>query len=155
MQPRDLLKTARLLLGGQTRPAQANLRRAISSTYYAMFHCLARSAADLLVGGYNADRSKPAWRQVYRSLEHNPTKGACQDKATIQKFPKPIADFANLFVTMQTKRHAADYDPLASFVKSEALQDIEAVEKAIEDFWSAPVKDRRAFCAFVLFRKRT
>ncbi len=55
---------------------------------------------------------------------------------------------------MQTKRHSADYDPTARFTKSEVVQDIATVRQAIEAFNGQPRKDRIAFCAFVLFKKR-
>lgn len=106
-----------------------------------------------MVGGQNADKSKHAWAQVYRALDHGAAKNACKD-GLIQKFPKPIEDFANLFVQMQSKRHSADYDPAARFAKSEVIQDIASVEAAIKAFRAESVKDRRAFCAFVLFKKR-
>lgn len=131
-----------------------NLRRATSSAYYALFHTLAKSCADLLVGGAGAKKSKPAWKQVYRAVEHGFAKNACADGPVIAKFPKAIEDFANTFVAMQTKRHAADYDPFSKFTKSEVHQDIATVVAAIAGFDGVPVKDRRAFCAFVLFKKR-
>lgn len=56
---------------------------------------------------------------------------------------------------MQTKRHSADYDPTARFTKSEVVQDTATVRAAILAFNTQPAKDRRAFCAFVLFRRRT
>lgn len=154
MQPHDLIDSARFLANAQRgKPSQANLRRAVSTAYYAMFHCLAKSCADLLVGGANAGRSKPAWRQVYRALDHKPCAASCKYNI-IKKFPKPIEDFANTFVTMQEKRHSADYDPFIVVAKSSVLQDIAIVERAIIAFKSAPTKDKRAFCAFVLFKKR-
>ncbi|MDO8297101.1 MAG: hypothetical protein Q7T19_11770 [Caulobacter sp.] len=106
-----------------------------------------------MVGGQTAEKSKHAWKQVYRALDHGPAKSACTDKL-IQKFPKAIEDFANNFASMQSKRHAADYDPTVKFTKSEVVQDIATVERAIAAFTDAPVKDRRAFCTFVLFRRR-
>ena len=36
---------------GKGRPREAELRRTVSTAYYALFHTLARSGADLLVGG--------------------------------------------------------------------------------------------------------
>lgn len=55
---------------------------------------------------------------------------------------------------MQKKRHAADYDPLAKFTKSEVTTDIETTEFVIREFSKAKVKDRRAFAALVLFPAR-
>lgn len=151
MQPLDLLKTAEALLKGQARPLEANLRRAHSSVYYALFHCLARTCADGLIGGTRKTRSDKAWQQTYRALLHKPAKNACKH-GLVTKFPDAIRDFANLFVTMQAKRHSADYDPLAKLTKSEVRADIDLARQAIVDFTDTPAKDRRAFCAFVLFK---
>ena len=49
---------------------QARLRRAISTAYYAMFHALAKSNADALIGSTPQSRGLAAWSQVYRALEH-------------------------------------------------------------------------------------
>jgi uncharacterized protein (UPF0332 family) len=48
MDPIELFRISRLLASGQ--PSQEALRRAISTAYYAMFHALANSNADLVVG---------------------------------------------------------------------------------------------------------
>jgi len=129
-------------------------RRAVSSSYYALFHCLARECADLLIGGAGSKRSREAWNQVYRSLEHGFAKGQCKDQRMIGLFPKEIQDFANAFVSMQEKRHEADYNPGARFTKSTVESDIILVEQAINDFKLAKKADRRAFCAYVLLKKR-
>ena len=153
LRPLDLIDTASLLVASKKKPSQANLRRAVSTVYYALFHCLARSCADLMIGSTGADRSKHAWQQAYRAMDHAFAKSACKnDKIT--QFPQPIEDFANAFVTMQEKRHLADYDPFENFTKSAVTQDIATVKQTIIDFGSAPIKDRRAFCAFVLFKRR-
>ncbi|MCA3555743.1 MAG: hypothetical protein IOC69_09175 [Aestuariivirga sp.] len=120
-----------------------------------MFHALARCCADTMIGGPSASRSKPAWQQVYRSLEHGQAKNACMTKqhnGRVLSFPVEVEDFANLFRTMQEKRHKADYDPLEVVYKSEVLLDLDQVKAAIEKFESAPLKDRRAFAAWVLFK---
>ncbi len=74
MNSRDLIETARGLTELSPRcPSQANLRRAVSTAYYAVFHCLADAAANLFVG-----RSRgSAWPRVYRALEHGKAKSAC------------------------------------------------------------------------------
>lgn len=154
MRPHDLIESARLLVrAGIGRPSQVNLRRATSAAYYALFHRLARSSADLLVGGEGATKSKHAWRQTYRALNHGTVATSCRSKL-LGKFPKDIEDFGNAFVTMQEKRHQADYDPHARFTKSETLNDIALVESAILAFEQCDAKDRRAFCTFILFKPR-
>lgn len=126
----------------------------MSTLYYALFHTLAQSCADLMVGGKNSERSNPAWRQVYRALEHGHTKAQCLNNKVVSKFPKEIEDFANMFVAMQIKRHAADYDPFYAVTKSEVQADCAAVRDAIKKFRTTPTKDRRAFAAYVLFKTR-
>jgi uncharacterized protein (UPF0332 family) len=156
LRPRDLIASAKLLVhSGSGKPSQVNLRRATSSAYYALFHRLARSCADLLVGGEGAAKSKHAWRQTYRALSHGETSNACRQKTMLAKFPRGIEDFGHTFLAMQDKRHAADYDPHVRLTKSEVLADIASVEQAMADFEREDAKDRRAFCAFVLFRKRS
>ncbi|MDE2841766.1 MAG: hypothetical protein OXN21_00135 [Chloroflexota bacterium] len=67
MEPLELINTGRRLAGGQ--PTEEDLRRAISTAYYAMFHALAASNADLTDGPMTqANRDK--WTGTYRSLRH-------------------------------------------------------------------------------------
>jgi hypothetical protein len=73
----------------------------------------------------------------------------------LKKFPKEIEDFGNMFVQAQIKRHDADYNPAASFTRSEVIIDIDDIEKTIKDFSAAPISDRRAFAAWVALQSRT
>ena len=72
----------------------------------------------------------------------------------MKKFPREIEDFANEFVKLQIKRHDADYDPSATFARSEVLNDIVSAEAAIKKFKPAPISDRRAFVAWLVLAKR-
>jgi len=71
----------------------------------------------------------------------------------MKKFPKEIEDFGNEFVAAQIKRHSADYDPDTAFSRSEVINDIESAEEAIKNFKKSPMKDRRAFAAWVILQK--
>ena len=51
---------------------------------------------------------------------------------------------------MQKDRHDADYDPDATFFKSQVIANIAAADVAIRLFNRAPRKDRRAFAVYVL-----
>ena len=115
MRALDLSAAAKLLAEHprRGRPPEANLRRAISTAYYALFHCLAENCADMMVGGSGARRSRDAWRQVYRSLEHGTARRRCGDWRAMQNYPAVVTNFATDFVEMQDLRHTADYDPLA------------------------------------------
>jgi len=155
VQPLDLIKTSKALLSpGVGRPTAASLRRATSGAYYALFHCLARNCATLLVGSLASGCSKKAWLQAYRSLEHSHAKTQCKNKEVISKFPKNIEDFASIFVTLQQKRHDADYDHFAIFLKLSVSADVILAEQAIKSFNMENISDRRAFCVWVLLKDR-
>lgn len=149
----DLIATAKRLTEFDGRARQHDLRRAISTAYYAMFHELARQSADILVGGRGATKSESAWHQVYRSLEHRSAKSACKD-ASSRSFPAQIQDFADSFVQLQERRHEADYDPTLSFLRNDAILTITTAEVAIRKFRNSRLKHRRAFAVWVLFKRR-
>lgn len=158
MEPIDFITTAKALAGegDAGRPLESNLRRAASTTYYALFHCLAKCCADMLVGGSPAHRNQEAWRQAYRALNHETASKRCKNRERTQRFPPDIQKFAKLFVDFQTKRRIADYDPEpGSFNKSDVIQDILEAEDAIRHFADVPAKDRRAFAVYVLLTVRS
>ena len=134
------------------RPQQARLRKAISAAYYAVFHALANSNADTLIGASPQFRSLPAWTQTYRALGHGFAKGQIQRGS--DAFPTAIQDFANTFVALQDERHRADYDPDAEFTRFYTVYWINRAEAAITNFTAATVSERKSFAAQVLFRNR-
>lgn len=161
MEPFDLLRIAEQLASGSIgsgvgRPRQAELRRAVSAAYYAMFHALARCCADTLVGASRANRSRQAWRQTYRALEHGQARNQCANQSVLIRFPSQIQRFGELFVYMQRLRHIADYDPDpdADFIRNHIVQLIDETSRTITAFQGVDIIDRRAFSAFVLFRLR-
>jgi len=152
LNPLDFIATAREFAGSRGgKPRQTNVKRSVSTAYYALFHTLAKFCADTLIGT-NA-RSRGAWQQVYRALDHNFAKNACQN-GNISRFPREIQDFANAFVTLQSKRHSADYDPFARVYKSDALTNLANAEVVIKGFNKAPLRHRKAFAAWVLLKQR-
>ncbi len=153
----DLLETAQRLLQPRNRrgrPKQADLRRAISTAYYAVFHALCRMCADALVGMSRDARN--AWQQVYRAVEHGCTKDRCQDRVIKNEFPSETRLFCAIFLQLQEKRHAADYDPFEQFLVKDAEQVIEQARMAISYIArnQMDLKHRRAFAVWILLRKR-
>lgn len=138
------------------KPRQANLRRAVSTAYYALFHCLADTTANLLVGGLGSQRDpegREIWRQGYRALDHAAARRAARPDIAA-RFPEPIRDVAAIIADMQQRRHLADYDPHLRLTKSEVLQDIAECERAILRFSAAPIQDRRRFILYLVLRSR-
>lgn len=72
----------------------------------------------------------------------------------MKAFPKSIEDFGNAFVTAQVKRQSADYDPAFRVKRSEVITDIGIAEASIRELFLAPIKDRRAFAAWVTMKVR-
>ncbi len=103
MQPRDLIITARRTVGQgrKGKPRQSDLKRALSTAYYAMFHALCRNCADCLVGKTNANRSLSAWTQAYQAMEHGHAKNQCRNKTVMAKFPDEIQSFVSKFQVLQ------------------------------------------------------
>jgi uncharacterized protein (UPF0332 family) len=147
-----LLATARKLARSEYRPRQADLKRAVSTAYYALFHFLAQECADLLVGTGRA-RGWPCWQHVHRSLEHGFAKTACGEVTNL-KFPAEIIQFATFFIAMQEERHNADYDPQSRYSRAEVMGFIDGAEQAIADYKKAERSDKKAFAVQVMLRKQ-
>ena len=153
MNSHDLIETARGLTElSPRRPTQANLRRAVSTAYYAVFHGLAGAAADLLIG--KKSRGRPAWHQVYRALEHTSARSACRNMRVMRGFPLEIQGFADTFVALQKARQRADYALDGRYYKLDVLAEIDAAETAIARLEGAEDQHRRSFAAHVLFKRR-
>ena len=105
---------------GDAPPTQARLRRAVSTGYYAMFHTLAASLADLFIG---KERS-PAWHRAYRALDHGRARTACRQGQAMQEFPAEIRDFAEAFVVLQrARRFNMDIEQDQLYGVEEAVQE--------------------------------
>jgi hypothetical protein len=101
-----------------------------------------------------SQRAKRAWLQAYRSVDHGLAKRRCRDKDVMPDFPQAIRDFANMFASMQEKRHRADYDPTGRYFRSSVKADIDAARVAISAFQSVDKYHRRAFAVFVTMNMR-
>ena len=151
MKPLDLIDAARGFAElSPRRPSQANLRRAVSTAYYALFHCLAACAANAFIGRARS----PAWHQTYRALEHGKARTACGNKPALAAFPPDVRDFADTFAALQKLRLQADYALDVKYDKENVLATIEIAEDAIARFEQADARTRRAFVAHVLFKRR-
>ena len=151
MNSRDLIETARGLTElSPRRPSQANLRRALSTAYYAIFHSLAATVADTLMGKGRSD----AWHQAYRALEHGGARKACQNMRAMREFPPEIQGFAKTFSDLQSARQRADYALDGRYYKADVLAEIGTAETAIAWLEGADIQNRRRFAAHVLFKRR-
>lgn len=149
-----MIVTARKLANASPqKPRQADLRRAVSTAYYALFHAVAKDAADMLVG-VGRNRPDKAWTHAYRALQHGEARNACKEARNLA-FPATLISCAETFIALQQERHDADYDPDHRILRADALNAINMAEQAINDLRATPRRDRRAFAVQLLFKRRS
>lgn len=158
--PEDLLRQADSLVGS-IAPTQADLRRAISAAYYAVFHACLTASADMVCG--TTSRSTAAYSLVYRSTDHARLRNLCDQlrKANPQGVAiipaggfGMIADFAGVTVNLFEQRIRADYDPSVDFTANEAKLAISEARQAIAWFRSCGEEQQKSFLTMLLFRQR-
>jgi hypothetical protein len=123
--PEELLQQAENLAVNATA-TQADLRRAISAAYYAIFHFCLTAAADMVLGA--GARSGPRYSLVYRSIDHHRLRTLCTQLSgtnpqNVSIIPPngfgKIADFARIAGNLYEQRCSADYDPSRSYTPAE------------------------------------
>ena len=153
MAPEHLLQMATDLAEmSPRRPRRAYLCRAVSTAYYAQFHCLAHTCADSLAGRAGKVGNRPMWRRVYRALEHRQAKIRCENVPSW--FPDEVHEFGRTFAARQNRRHLADYDPDYPVRKSDVIADINDARRSINRFLATPANVRRDFALHVLTKVR-
>lgn len=166
LNPDHLLDQADRLLvspsGGA--PRQADLRRAISTAYYALFHAIALAAADEFIG--RSMRRTPIYALVYRRIDHQTIRKVCdslrnanQRAKYMQYMPNDVlaaelSEVATAVVELQEKRHSADYDPLFSVKVSDALVFVRQGRDALASLREISPGERKAFLSMLLFGAR-
>ena len=140
--PQDLLVQARMLATiDPCRPKQANLRRAISGAYYALFHLLATDAARL----YVRDHSGLVTR-ITRTINHADIMSVSREfnkrvlPRSFQHVERPlvISDMlvkvTKAFISLQAERHKADYDMGITYTREATLTHVEQAETAFAEW---------------------
>lgn len=166
INPEHLLDQARNLLQvpAAGAPRQADLRRAISTAYYAVFHLTMTAVADALIG--NTKRSTSEYGLAYRAVDHRSLKALCEDLqkpslpprvaavAPAGGFGADFSVYAAAVVDLQEKRHTADYDPLAKFALVDAKLAVRTAEAASASFGATSFGEKLAFASLLAFRGR-
>jgi len=138
IDPQSLISTARLLLGESNNgvPNQTRLRRAISTAYYALFHSILRSA------------------EISTAVD-KPTLGPKPARAMgATRVSQEIRDVASAFVSLQDRRHWADYAPSGKITRSEARDLVDLSEFAASQLRAADGDERRNFLAYLMHGAR-
>ena len=160
MKSTNLLRAAQASAQGAVnagigRPLQEELKRAVSTAYYALFLHLCETTANLMVGTLRPDSGqREAWQRMYRLLQHGATLNKCRNLTEVEKFPAGIRDFANQLAIAQGDRHDADYDPLSKYSREQVLDIIAEAHRVISLFDAAPRQERLHFIAYLLASDR-
>lgn len=137
-----LIEQARQLVGAdRTRPRQANLRRAVSSAYYAVFHETIDQAVTLFMGGESA--AGELGHRVRRAFDHKKVLNAAKWFAAERDTEMPeslrflfagvtddLRRFCEALAELQEERHRADYDLWRDFARPEAQRLVDAAGAA-------------------------
>lgn len=129
----DLLRQAFALVHkNPANPTQADLRRSVSTAYYALFHLLISET----IMHWRLDSSRDA---LGRMFEHSLMKKASGRISDSRLFPftgedqrvvRDLKTVAQAFGQLQDKRHVADYDNATYWTHTEALREVTTAEKA-------------------------
>ena len=166
LNPEHLLEQAERLTqrGVAGAPRQVDLRRAVSTAYYGVFHATAIAAADAFVG--RGRRATPQYSLAYRSIDHRVLRRICDEvrRPILRDRYKPfnpedgfgpgLIAFVEALLDLQEKRHAADYDPAIRLDSSEARASVGGARAALTHFQDAPDTERTVFLALLLFPPR-
>jgi hypothetical protein len=140
--PQDLLNLAKDLVNrNPAAPVEADLRRGVSTAYYALFHLLVYQATARLIVPL-AIRPR-----VARSFDHKIMRVVCQEYAKLianaagqlvtttgEVIPQGVRDIASEFVALQQARFQADYDTAAVITQAQAQTDVQRAESAFTNW---------------------
>jgi hypothetical protein len=157
----DQLDNAQLLARSDSgRPRQAALRRAVSTSYYALFQALCEMTARNLVGWRTP---WDAFTPIFRSVEH------AQARKVLSRSPHPLgAEVENIgiaFKGLQDAREWADYSPEphfegrrvengSYFSRAEALEFVELARDAVKRLNALDEGTQRRLAAVLVARLR-
>ena len=164
MDGADLQQHARTLVTQATgQPALAAdilLRRALSASYYAVFHALTSAGSRMIAPG-----NAVLQNQVARAFNHGAMRKVCDAymRSASRPFPPHLAQLnpaapdmrltqvADAFGHLQDARHAADYDLLSAVTLADAVRLLAAGDLAITNFQAIePLPDTQVFLTALL-----
>jgi len=146
----DLVDQARRLATlDPKRPKQANLRRSVSSAYFALFHRLISEGANR---ASRATAKSPLWHVVERRYEHRTMKDVSEAfvknnvwvASTGVLIPADLRTVADTFVVLQERRHESDYNLKVNLTRTRALEAVDRAEVAL-NLWNQVRKSEAAY----------
>ena len=129
-------------------PSREVIHRAISTAYYAVFHAVNASNADVRHGVPTNVATAQAWTNTYRQMRHNfSTRNLGQHMFNLAHDARRLA---NHFANLKTARETADYDPDRSLTAGDANYWIGEARAAVSVLQAMTAADRRTFSNITL-----
>jgi hypothetical protein len=162
----DLIDVARGLTGtgADPGPGDAQLRRAVSTACYALFHKVLGTASDRFLGSDH--KATAAYALLYRGFDHRTMNTVCEalhaaklsDRYRKQlrrlEISQDMRDFAGAFPRLQRARQLADYDPTVEINVADASDWIDAAQAAMAAFDRAASDEQTDVLALLLVGAR-
>ncbi|MEM1233520.1 MAG: hypothetical protein AAGH70_05280 [Pseudomonadota bacterium] len=149
----DLVKTAEERCELKPSITEADLRRATSDCYYAMFHAICETLVSVLGSDAGNDAIREAYDVLYRQPDHAYLDKRCREVSRLDFDPR-LKAFARQISEMQNKRHQADYYPLAKFSRTNVFNDVAKTSATVRSFHDTAQAERVRFAFFVSLRGR-
>ena len=140
----DLLRQARqLAVKEPRRPLQASLRRAVSASYYSLFHLLVDDATRLMLSGRDRTALRhclarafghAVMKQVAQHFSKNEVRAKLAPGLNGRPLQPELVRVASAFVDLQEARHKADYDTARRFTRREVRDLVSQAEQAFADW---------------------
>src|SRR5262245_25845824 len=149
INPQHLLDLAKRLVGTAPGAVEADLRRGVSTAYYALFHLLIQETMTSVV-------IDPSFRpKVARALQHGSMRSVCDKYNPANPnahgqyiareghgFPEQVItpelrDVAATFIALYAAREKADYDVAGTIQFTEALALVQQAETAFQAWLTA------------------
>jgi uncharacterized protein (UPF0332 family) len=154
----DLLQQARDLAHKNFPDVtEADLRRAVSSAYYALFHLLISEAC---ANWTHSSSRKHLARMFEHSYMRKVSDRVADPKRTAYANENPVVvqklrDLAAIFSDLQARRHEADYDIARTWSFSQAMEEIDSATGAFalwNEIRSEPIA--QDYLVFLLIKPR-
>lgn len=132
VEPSDLQDFAlRVLYDFRDRGTEAELRRAISGCYYAVFHSICQAGAKAFRG------PETLQHQIERSYDHSTVSAAAREVERKLRLSKlsfsetELATLARVFLRLREQRERADYDLRTTVTLEELDELIDETDRAL------------------------
>lgn len=144
--------------------SESDLRSCISRIYYAIYHHFCTQCSTLFLGeGQHLTRARGHIERFFGHDQLAESCKRCSEQPSESDFPQEVISYANTIYELREERCRADYqnyihdengDLINPYSKEDVLSKFSKVFNAIREYDNLPENDRRAFSAWVSFKKK-